>query len=147
MTPDIKLSFARVGRKHALRIAHPKRPDQLRFHAAHADSTLPPASLAPLRDTLVGHVAAINSMTAMALRAAGVSMASGLALCAPAARQSRSDLATSSRSRNRYLAARNRMSCGDFRNRAREHELVTSAFWSMTDGSVMGKVAAARLLR
>ena len=94
MTPDIKLSFARVGRKHALRIAHPKRPDQLRFHAAHADSTLPPASLAPLRDTLVGHVAAINSMTAMALRAAGVSMASGLALCVPAALRSRSDRAT-----------------------------------------------------
>ena len=109
---------------------------------------MPPASLDPLRDTLVGHVAAINSMTAMALRAAGVSMASGLALCAPAARQS-----VTLRSRDELEISKsvpggpNRMSCGDFRNRAREHELVTSAFWSMTDGSVMGKVAAARLLR
>ena len=77
MTPDIKLSFARVGRKHALRIAHPKRPDQLRLRAAHADSTLPPASLAPTQGTLVGHVAATNSMTAMALQAAGVFMVPG----------------------------------------------------------------------
>ena len=88
MTPDIKLSFARVGHKHALRIPHPKRPDQLRLRAAHADSTLPPASLAPTQCPRLGHVAATNSMKAMALRAAGVSMASGLALCAPAARQS-----------------------------------------------------------
>ena len=145
MTFNLKFSFARLAHALTLRVARPNPHGMLRLCAAHADSTLPPASLAPTQCPRLGHVAATNSMKAMALRAAGVSMASGLALCAPAARQSRSDLATSSRSRNRYLAARNRMSCGDFRNRAREHDLVTSAFWSMTDGSVMGKVARLRV--
>ena len=77
MTPDIKLSFARVGHKNALRIARPQCPDRLRLRAAHADSTLTPASLDPTQGPLIGHVAAITSMKAMALRAAGVFMVLG----------------------------------------------------------------------
>ena len=104
---DSKLGFVRLGHEHSLRIAHPDPPDQLRLRAAHAASTLPPASLDPTQGPLVGHVAAITSIKAIALRAAGVFMVQGLALCVSIALRSRSDPATSLRSRNRPKSVRN----------------------------------------
>ena len=75
-------------------------------------------------------------------------MASGLALYVCAARQSRSDRAMSSRSQNRCLRPETRMSCADIRtrSRAREHELVASAFSSKYDRRLChGIVGIARL--
>ena len=97
-TLGFKLGFARLAHALTLRVARPNPHGMLRLRAAHTVSTLPPASLAPTQGLLVGHVAATNSMTAMALRAAGVLTASGLAFCAPTALRSRSDPATSPRS-------------------------------------------------
>ena len=74
---DSKLGFVRLGYEHSLRIAHPDPPDTIRLRAAHAASTLPPASLDSTQGPLVGHVAAITSIKAMASRATGVFMVPG----------------------------------------------------------------------